>query len=96
MNTIEVGPILAHTRVRETDDVSGGQLRAFIERIERLQSERKALSDDIAEVYAEAKGCGFSTPALREVIKRRGTDKDKLDEHETLVDLYLRALGEDK
>ncbi|HXT06313.1 MAG TPA: DUF2312 domain-containing protein [Roseiarcus sp.] len=76
-----------------TDAVNSGQLRAFIERIERLNEERKALGEDIKEVYGEAKGNGFDTKIIRKIISIRGQDPDKRVEEETLIDLYLAALG---
>jgi uncharacterized protein (UPF0335 family) len=69
------------------------QLKSFINRIERLEEERAALSADIKEVYSEAKGTGFDTKIMRQIIKIRKMDKDELDEQETLLDVYKRALG---
>jgi uncharacterized protein (UPF0335 family) len=69
------------------------RLRSFIERIERLEEERRALSGDIKEVYAEAKGTGFEPKIMRQIIKIRKMDKDEVDEEESLLDLYKRALG---
>ena len=77
----------------QTGDVDAGHLRAFIERIERLHEEKKALSDDIASIYGEAKGSGFDVKIMREIVKIRGQDRDKRIEHETVLDLYLSALG---
>jgi uncharacterized protein (UPF0335 family) len=73
--------------------IAGDRLKSFIERIERLEEERKALSNDIKEVYAEAKGTGFDTKIMRQVIRLRKMDKDDLDEQEALIDVYKRALG---
>jgi uncharacterized protein (UPF0335 family) len=73
--------------------VAAGQLRAFIERIERLEEEKKTIADDIKEVYAEAKGTGFDPKTMRQIVRIRRMDKDDLDEQETLLDLYRRALG---
>ena len=69
------------------------QLRAFIERVERLEEEKKALADDIRDVFAEAKGTGFDVKALRAVLKLRKQDVDERREHETIVETYLHALG---
>jgi uncharacterized protein (UPF0335 family) len=69
------------------------RLRSFIERIERLEEEKSALSGDIKEVYAEAKGSGFEPKIMRQIIKIRKMDKDALDEEESLLDLYKHALG---
>ena len=73
--------------------IAGDRLKSFIERIERLEEEKRALSEDIKEVFAEAKGTGFDTKIMRQVIRIRKMDKDDLDEQETLLDLYKRALG---
>ena len=73
--------------------IAGERLRSFIERIERLEEEKRALSGDIKEVYAEAKGNGFDAKIMRQLIRIRRMDKDDLDEQETLLDVYKRALG---
>ena len=69
------------------------QLRAFVERIERLEEEKKTISDDIRDVYAEAKGNGYDVKALRQVIRLRKQDKDERAEMEAILDTYLHALG---
>jgi uncharacterized protein (UPF0335 family) len=69
------------------------QLRSFVERIERLEEERAALSADIREVYSEAKGTGFDTKAMRQVVRLRKLDTADRQEQEALLDLYLSALG---
>ena len=73
--------------------IAGDRLKSFIERIERLEEEKRALAEDIKEVFAEAKGTGFDTKIMRQIIKIRKMDKDDLDEQETLLDIYKRALG---
>jgi uncharacterized protein (UPF0335 family) len=73
--------------------IAGERLRSFIERIERLEEEKRTLGEDIKEVFAEAKGNGFDTKIMRQIIKIRRMDKDDLDEQETLLDIYKRALG---
>ena len=73
--------------------IAGDRLKSFVERIERLEEERRTLSADIKEVYAEAKGTGFDTKIMRQLIRLRKMDKDDLDEQETLLDVYKRALG---
>lgn len=73
--------------------VSGAQLRSVIERIERLTEEIKALQDDVKDVYAEAKGNGFDTKTIRKIIRLRRLDPNERDEEETLLEVYLRALG---
>jgi uncharacterized protein (UPF0335 family) len=69
------------------------QLRSIVERIERLEEEKKALSDDIREVYGEAKANGFDTKALRAVVRMRGQEPSERQEFEAIVDLYRDALG---
>jgi uncharacterized protein (UPF0335 family) len=69
------------------------QLKSIIERIERLEEEKAALSEDVKEVYAEAKGNGFDTKILRTVIKLRKQDAAERAEQEALLDLYMHALG---
>jgi uncharacterized protein (UPF0335 family) len=73
--------------------VAAGQLRAFIERIERLEEEKKTIADDIKEVYAEAKGTGFDTKAIRTLIRLRKKDQAEREEEESILDLYKAALG---
>ena len=84
---------LESTATTGTDNVNGGQLRAFVERIERLLEEKQALADDIKDVYAEAKGNGFDSKIIKLVVKIRADDRDKRLEEETILDLYLAALG---
>jgi len=74
--------------------VAAGQLRAFIERVERLEEEKKTIADDIKEVYAEMKGTGFDTKAVRAIIRMRKKDQAERQEEEAILDLYLSAIGE--
>ena len=76
-----------------SDSVAQDQLRAFIERIERMEEEKKAIADDIKEIYAEAKGNGFDTKVLRQVVRIRKQDRAERMEQEALLDLYMAALG---
>ena len=69
------------------------QLKSFINRIERLEEERSALSADIREVYSEAKGTGFDTKVMRQVIRLRKMESADRQEQEAMLDLYLSALG---
>lgn len=69
------------------------RLRSFVERVERLEEEMKALSDDRKEVYAEAKGEGFDVKIMREVIRQRRMDRADMQEHDAMLDLYKTALG---
>jgi uncharacterized protein (UPF0335 family) len=73
--------------------VAAGHLRSFIERIERLEEERKTIAEDIKEVFAEAKGTGFDTKAIRTILKLRKKDQAERQEEEAILDLYLVALG---
>ena len=72
---------------------AAGQLRSLVERIERLEEEKAALTSDIREVYAEAKGNGFDTKIMRQVVRMRKLDKADRQEQEAVLDLYLSALG---
>jgi uncharacterized protein (UPF0335 family) len=72
---------------------AAGQLKSLVERIERLEEEKTALSADIREIYAEAKGNGFDTKIIRQVIRMRRLDKADRQEMEAILDLYLSALG---
>lgn len=73
--------------------VAAGQLRAFIERVERLEEEKKTIADDIKEVFAEMKGTGFDTKAVRKIIRLRKQDQAERQEEEAILELYLAALG---
>ena len=70
-----------------------GQLRSLIERIERLEEEKKAIAADIKEVYGEAKANGFDTKIMRKVVSLRKKDSAERQEEEAILDLYLSALG---
>ena len=69
------------------------QLKAIIERIERLEEEKKTISDDIRDVYAEAKGNGYDVKAMRAIVRMRKQDKDERQEYETVLETYMHALG---
>lgn len=73
--------------------VTADELRAFIERYERLEAEKKDIADQLKEVMAEAKGRGYDTKVLRTIIARRKRDRDDLAEEEAVMELYLNALG---
>lgn len=73
--------------------VAAGTLRAFIERIERLEEEKKTIADDIKEVYAEAKGTGFDTKTIRTIVRMRKKDTAQLQEEQALLEIYADALG---
>ena len=72
---------------------AAGQLKSLIERVERLEEEKGALTADIREIYAEAKGHGFETKIMRQVVRMRKLDKAERQEQEAVLDLYLSALG---
>lgn len=74
--------------------VAADRLRSFLERIERLEEEKAVIAGDIKEVYAEAKGEGYETKILRQIIRLRKMDRAERQEQEALLDLYLSALGE--
>lgn len=74
-------------------EVNAAHLRAFVERIEKLDEEQRALGDDKKEVYAEAKGAGYDAKIIRKIVGLRRQDKDKRREEEEIMSLYLAALG---
>jgi uncharacterized protein (UPF0335 family) len=75
------------------NSVAVDQLRAFVERVERLEEEKQALSEDIKEVYNEAKGTGFDVKTLRKIVAMRKMDREKLLADKAMLDLYADALG---
>lgn len=83
--------------VTEEEIKSGGvaadRLRSIVERIERLEEERKALSSDIKDIFAEAKSAGFDVKVLRQIIRIRKQEPAEVEEQESLLDVYRRALG---
>lgn len=76
-----------------TKNIAGENLKAFVERIERLAEEKQAIADDIRDIYAEAKGVGFDVKALRAVVKIRKQDADARKEQQAILDTYCHALG---
>ena len=76
-----------------SDNVSAEQLRLLIERIERLEEEKKGISDDIADVYGEAKSTGFDAKTMRTIIRLRKMEKHHRDEADALLETYRAALG---
>jgi|SRR5215831_17341396 len=76
----------------ESGEVAGDQLRTIVERIEQVEEEIKELNEARKEIYLEAKGNGFDVKVLREVIRLRKQDQKEREEHETLLDVYLRAI----
>ena len=75
------------------DSIAQDQLRAFIERIERMEEEKAAIATDIKEIYAEAKGNGFDTKILRKIVGIRKQDANERMEQEAILELYMAALG---
>jgi uncharacterized protein (UPF0335 family) len=90
-------PADAATKIRPNEPKSGGiaadRLRSIVERIERLEEERKALGNDIKDIYGEAKSAGFDVKVLRQIIRIRRQEPAEVEEQETLLDVYRRALG---
>jgi uncharacterized protein (UPF0335 family) len=76
-----------------TDGISAEQLRLLIERVERLEEEKKGLSDDIKDVYGEAKSTGFDVKTMRNIVRLRKMEKHHRDEAEILLETYKQALG---
>lgn len=91
----EQSPAIGHNSDGQErfDSVAGTRLRSFLERIERLEGEKSALSDDIKDVYAEAKGVGFDAKIMKQVIRLRKMDAQKRREEDELLALYTSAIG---
>ncbi|MDI2091601.1 DUF2312 domain-containing protein [Commensalibacter oyaizuii] len=77
----------------EVGGIAADRLRSIIERIERLEEERKGLANDIKDIYAEAKSAGFDVPVMRRIISARKKEPSEIEEQETLFDVYRHALG---
>ena len=76
-----------------TGGIAVDRLRSIIERVERLEEERKALAGDIKDIFSEAKSAGFDVKVVKQIIKLRNQDPAEVEEQETLLDIYRRALG---
>lgn len=74
-------------------NIAGERLRSIIERIERLEEERKALANDIKDIFSEAKSAGFDVKVIRQLIRIRKQEPAEVEEQETLLDIYRRAIG---
>lgn len=86
--------LLGHnSNVDVLNTTAQGKLKSMVERIERLEEDKSAVANDLKEVYAEAKGEGFDTKILRQVIRLRKKDSAKRQEEEALIDLYVAAIG---
>lgn len=97
-DAVEIAPKqkVAPKHANDTQDVggvAGARLKAFIERIERLEEEKAHLAEDIKEVYAEAKGVGFDAKTMRKIVSLRKMDAEKRREADELLDLYKTAVG---
>lgn len=88
-------PSIGHNSETESPALqfSRDQLKAIIERIERLEEEKKTLSDDVKDIYAEAKGNGYDVKALRTIVRLRKMDANDRQEAETILETYMHALG---
>ena len=84
---------IGHNSTTIVQPATSDELRAYVERIERLEEEKKALASDIKDIYAEAKARGFDVPVMRVMIRLRKLDPAVVEEHEALLDVYRRALG---
>ncbi|MBL0407604.1 DUF2312 domain-containing protein [Microvirga aerilata] len=74
--------------------IAGDRIRSFVERIEQIETELKELTEAKKEIFSEAKGEGFDVKVLKEIIKLRKQDQEERDEHDTLLDVYMRAMDE--
>lgn len=83
----------SESQASDIGGIAGTRLKAFIERIERLEEEKKGLSDDIKDIMGEAKGTGFDTKIIRKLLKLRKMDKQEIQEEEELLALYVAAIG---
>ncbi|MBN8520848.1 MAG: DUF2312 domain-containing protein [Alphaproteobacteria bacterium] len=78
---------------QDAENISGKRLKSFLDRIERLEEEKSGLSDDIKDIYAEAKSTGFDTKTMRKIMRLRKMDVEKRREEEELLELYKSAIG---
>jgi uncharacterized protein (UPF0335 family) len=83
----------ATTTEEKPTNIAGERLRSIVDRIERLEEERKALGSDIKDIYSEAKSAGFDIKVLRQLIRIRKQEPAEIEEQETLLDVYRRAIG---
>lgn len=74
-------------------NIAAAELKQFVERIERLEEEKKAIADDVKEVFAELKGRGYDVKAVRQILRIRKQDADERQELEAILDVYMQALG---
>lgn len=83
----------AQKKPDNSGEVSGARLKSFIERVERLEEEKKALAEDVRDIYSEAKATGFDPKIMRKIISLRKTNLEKRREEQELLDLYMSAIG---
>ena len=83
----------AQKKNQENGEISGNRLKSFIERIERLEEEKKAMGEDIRDVYSEAKSTGFEPKIMRKIVSMRKANLEKRREEQELLELYMAALG---
>jgi len=86
-------PVTEATTTTDVGGIAAGQLRSFVERIERLEEEKEGLTSDIRDVYAEAKSSGFDTKIMRQLVRLRKMDRDDLAEQDEILELYRRAVN---
>ncbi len=91
--TTSAAPAPKEGETREVGGITGDRLRAFVERVERLEEEKTALMEDIKEIYGEAKAVGFDVKTLRTLVKLRKMDTEKRREEDELLELYKSAIG---
>ena len=84
---------MAKEEPTNSSGISGERLRSFIQRIEKLEEDKAAVGEDLKEVYAEAKGVGFDTKIIRQIVRLRKIEVEKRRESEELLDLYKAAIG---
>jgi uncharacterized protein (UPF0335 family) len=84
---------MANPKSGQVGGIAGEQLRAIIDRVERLHEERKAIGEDIKDIYSEARGNGFDCKVIQHLIKLRAQDPSERDEFDTMVEVYARAIG---
>lgn len=83
----------AQKKTDNEGEVSGARLKSFIERVERLEEEKKALAEDVRDIYSEAKATGFDPKIMRKIISLRKTNLEKRREEQELLELYMSAIG---
>ena len=86
-------PTAAAAKEKPATRFAKDHLKTFVERVERLEEEKKAIADDIRDVYAEAKANGFDVPSLRTIVRLRKQDTDRRREQEAILETYMHALG---